>query len=206
MSLITENNKEWRAWYNMRRRCHKKGLDNAKHYFDKGISVCSEWFESFEQFLKDMGNAPTRKHSLDRINGELGYYKENCRWVTQREQLVNRGDFNVRLTYMGKIQCAMDWSIELGLPFQVIISRKNKLGWSDDKTLSTPNLKRMHTAKKVIDIVSGVIYDTIGEASVAIGVERSCLVGWLNGRCRNRSTLMFLEDYNKKSRIQLLLL
>ena len=204
MSLKNKNRKEYSAWYNMNRRCYKEGLDNAKHYIEKGISVCPEWRYSVEKFFEDMGNAPTEKHTLDRIVGTLGYFKENCRWVTQREQLVNRGDFNVRLSYKGRTQCVADWAIELGMPFQVILSRKNKLGWSDEKTLSTPNLKRLHKAKQVIDVVSGVIYESVAEAAKAIGVDWSCLNSWLTGRCRNKSNLMLLSEYNKKAKIQLL--
>lgn len=80
--------KTYVAWKAMKSRCmpYSKG---RMWYFDKGITVCNVWSESFMSFLKDMGEVPNGK-SLDRIDGSKGYFKENCRWATPREQLLNR--------------------------------------------------------------------------------------------------------------------
>ena len=80
---------EYRAWINMKQRCnYVKGKD-YKHYGARGISVCERW-DSFSNFLQDMGQKPSKYHSVDRINNELGYYPENCRWATMTDQNNNR--------------------------------------------------------------------------------------------------------------------
>jgi len=79
----------YRSWLAMRDRCSSRLTNkDRKHYFEKGIVVCKEW-DSFDQFLKDMGERPENT-SIDRIDSSKGYYKENCKWSTVREQNRNR--------------------------------------------------------------------------------------------------------------------
>lgn len=82
---------EYRIWSGMIQRCiNTKNVGFIKWYGSKGISVCKEWRNSFEQFYKDMGPRPTIKHELDRIDCSKDYCKENCRWASKSEQLQNR--------------------------------------------------------------------------------------------------------------------
>lgn len=74
----------------MRQRCRNPNNAAYKHYGARGILVCSEWDESFESFIADMGEPPSDKHSLDRINPYKGYEPGNCRWATSSEQIKNR--------------------------------------------------------------------------------------------------------------------
>jgi len=55
-----------------------------------------------------MGNRPSIEYSLDRINGKLGYYKENCRWATNKEQTRNVKN-NVLFEYNNQIKCVGEW-------------------------------------------------------------------------------------------------
>lgn len=77
------------SWKRMKERC-TPGYHESCYYFDKGISVCQEWQESFTKFLEDMGERPDGT-SLDRIDPEKGYSKDNCRWASYRLQSINRG-------------------------------------------------------------------------------------------------------------------
>lgn len=76
---------EYAAWNAMKSRCH-----NMKGYADRGITVCREWAESFEAFLRDVGRRPTPQHSLDRKDNDGNYEPDNCRWATHSEQMNNR--------------------------------------------------------------------------------------------------------------------
>lgn len=78
------------TWVNMNRRCYSKKSQFYSHYGERGITVCDRWRKSFPNFLKDMGEKPSPKLSLDRIDNNKGYSPENCKWSTQTEQNNNR--------------------------------------------------------------------------------------------------------------------
>lgn len=80
---------EYLAWENMRKRCNNPSDPRFKWYGARGISVCERW-NSFENFLADVGRRPSRKHSLDRINNDGNYEAGNCRWTTAIVQQNNR--------------------------------------------------------------------------------------------------------------------
>ncbi len=81
---------EFRAWCRIRARCENPNAKDYKYYGGRGISVCSRWRESFENFLADMGRKPSLKLSIDRIDNNGNYEPGNCRWTTQSEQVRNR--------------------------------------------------------------------------------------------------------------------
>lgn len=77
-----------RAWYDMINRCYNRKALRYNLYGARGITVCDRWRSGFENFLTDMG-LPKPGLSLDRIDNEKGYYPENCRWTTQKQQNRN---------------------------------------------------------------------------------------------------------------------
>ena len=79
----------YETWMNMRRRCENPNSTNYKNYGARGIKVCDRW-QSFENFLADMGEKPDPALTLDRTNNEGDYEPDNCRWATRKEQRANK--------------------------------------------------------------------------------------------------------------------
>ena len=72
-------------------RCHLPSQKDFARYGGKGLTVCPEWRHSFQQFLADVGERPSRLHQLARIDKNQGYSKANCKWLTRVENgLIRR--------------------------------------------------------------------------------------------------------------------
>jgi hypothetical protein len=80
---------EYKIWLSMRRRCDNENQRCWKDYGGRGIKCCERW-DSFENFLEDMGSRPSRNHSLHRINNNGNYEPENCMWATLKQQAENK--------------------------------------------------------------------------------------------------------------------
>lgn len=133
---LTRTNKIWKQ---MKIRCLNPNHSTYKSYGGRGIKVCDRWLNSFEDFLKDMGHPPTPSHTLDRINGNGNYCPENCRWATRIEQASNTSR-NVLLDFKGERMTMAGWSRKTGLSAGAIRHRFLDLGWSAEKTLTTPKM------------------------------------------------------------------
>src|SRR4051812_30379740 len=79
----------------------------------RGINVCGRGEKKFYAFLEDMGEKPEGL-SIDRIDNNKGYCKENCRWATRQQQNENRSSV-VAIPFMGKTLIQRDWAKELGV-------------------------------------------------------------------------------------------
>lgn len=79
-------------WKQMVARCHNKKNNIYYKYGAKGITVCDEWRKEFEPFLIwAIENGYGEGLTLDRIDGDRGYSPDNCRWVDNYVQAVNKG-------------------------------------------------------------------------------------------------------------------
>lgn len=80
---------EYQAWQNMKARCLNPNNPQYGDYGGRGIQVSERWLESFDNFLADMGPRPPGM-SLDRIDNDGDYSRENCRWADRQTQNTNK--------------------------------------------------------------------------------------------------------------------
>lgn len=107
---------EHRAWRHMKNRCFNPNDRVYVNYGGRGITVCDRWKDSFENFYADMGNRPSKLHSIDRIDVNGNYEPANCRWATIKEQARNkRGTFYAE--YNGERLPLKTWCERLNLDY-----------------------------------------------------------------------------------------
>lgn len=116
---------EYDIWCAMKGRCHNPSNTSFSRYGALGIVVCEKWRTDFSAFLADMGARPSADHSIDRIDGSLGYEPGNCRWATITEQARNRS--NNRLVFYEGRELPLSEACELaGVNYQTAQSRLKK--------------------------------------------------------------------------------
>ena len=141
--------REYRAWKYMRSRCNNPNDTWFADYGGRGIAVCPEW-DSFERFIEDMGNAPSEHHSPDRIDVNGNYEPGNVRWADRKAQARNKRSSRY-ITYNGETKTLADWADTLGLNYDALQMRLNKLKWSVERAFTTPiNHKMAPKAKNLL--------------------------------------------------------
>jgi hypothetical protein len=134
-------------WCTIKNRCYNAKDRSYLNYGAKGITMSDSWKNSYNNFFRDMGEKPTPKHTIDRIDGLKGYSKENCRWATQKQQQRNRLN-NKKLSHEGEELCLEEWAEKLGINHSTILGRL-KRGWPLEKALTIKRSKP-HTLKTIL--------------------------------------------------------
>lgn len=124
-------NKSYQTWKHIKQRCLNENCKSYHKYGGCGINICDRWL-IFENFLFDMGE-PKEGQSIDRIDNDKGYFKENCRWATSKEQCRNK-KFNIKLTHDNQTKCVSEWAEIYNICKDTIYYRFKK-GWSHEECI-----------------------------------------------------------------------
>lgn len=127
------NTPEYRIWRAMLNRCQNPNAKCFHNYGERGIKVCERW-QSFDNFIADMGRRPSPRHTIERVDNDDNYCPKNCIWATRKKQARNTR-VNHILTLDGRTMCITDWSRETGINASTI-SFRLKSGWSIRRTLT----------------------------------------------------------------------
>lgn len=121
----------WHTYYAMLHRCNNQDDKRFKNYGGRGITVCDEWKNSFDNFLKwSMENGYEEHLQIDRIDNDGNYEPDNCRWVTRKENCRNRRS-NIIVEYKGKQMTLIELSELTGINYGCLF-RRYKRGNRDE--------------------------------------------------------------------------
>lgn len=119
---------EYNVWAMMKQRCLNKKQNNYKNYGARGIKVCDRWKNSFSAFYADIGPRPSKNHTLERLNNNLGYFPGNVVWAlrsvncrnTRRIKLNVEKVKRIRDLYKKKLRTRKELAVEFGVPVDTI--------------------------------------------------------------------------------------
>ena len=143
-----EHTNEFEIWKTLKQRCCNPKNPTYRYYGARGIRICLGYRDSFVTFLGDLGERPSKKHSIDRRENSGHYscgrceeclennWSANCRWATRVEQ-NNNTRRNRRLTYNDQTHTVAEWARILGIRSQVITDRL-RWGWSVEEIFTIP--------------------------------------------------------------------
>jgi hypothetical protein len=138
------NSKLYTKWKEMKGRCLNEKDKGYKNYGRRGITVCNDWLE-FENFYNDMNTSyqehcrinGTWKTTLDRIDVDGNYNKDNCRWADWKGQANNRRN-NHYITYQNETLTLKQWSEKFNIHYPTLKNRITNLKWEPEKAFTTP--------------------------------------------------------------------
>lgn len=160
----------YHSWRCMLARCHNPKNHGYQRYGGRGIIVCGRWRfgengkSPFSCFVEDMGERPTKAHTIDRKDSATGQYDpSSCRWATHQQQQRNRRS-NRRLVYNEMELTIIEWAEHTGLNGSAIAQRIDRMGWTVGQSLGLeppPNTvmgrppRRTITCNGVTDTIPG---------------------------------------------------
>lgn len=109
-------------WNAMIQRCYNPKNKSFHNYGGRGIKVCDEWKQSFYSFYLNIGNRPSAKHTLDRINNDGNYEPTNVKWSLPHEQ-ANNTRANHWLEFDGKKITMAQASKKFGISYSKLKKR-----------------------------------------------------------------------------------
>jgi hypothetical protein len=123
-------------------RCTQPSSPAFAYYKKRGITVCERW-RKFENFLVDMGERPSPKHTLDRKENNGNYEPGNVRWATKQEQANNRIT-NVRFMYKGNAYTLAELARVTGVSKELLRSRlmRCRRPWTVEGAVTTPPMTK----------------------------------------------------------------
>jgi len=118
----------YRIWDGMSKRCNNKNDERYYRYGGRGIKLLwksfndfkSDMLASYERHVMKYGEKQT---TIDRIDNDGHYCKENCRWATAKEQARNRSTQNVYITFRGRKMIAKDFAEKINVPWSTVYKR-----------------------------------------------------------------------------------
>lgn len=177
----------------------KRCDSDEPNYGGRGIKVSDEW-RNFPTFIADMGTRPSKGYSIDRIDNNGNYCKENCRWATAKEQSDNKRD-TIYIEVDGQRKTLQSWSAISGINPTTIMTRLDS-GYPASIAIHAKvgTLRGLKVAKKTA-IEKQEISAVYREFKTAVAsiqeseqpAREACLIAWLCSKLLPQDSLSDLE-------------
>lgn len=135
---------EFHVWRKIVRRCTVPQDPAYQNYGARGIKVCDEWLNSFAAFFRDMGERPSSKHWIERVDVNGDYEPGNCTWETIKVQGRNKRN-TIWVEYKGKRIQLRELAERAGCLDPVSYARfaaRFKRGWTLDQCIAESNCEQ----------------------------------------------------------------
>jgi len=131
-------------------RCYNPKAKGYERYGGRGITVCEQWRKDRVSFFSwALKNGYDENLTLDRIDNSKGYYPENCRWLSMKQQANNRRSNHI-ITINGEKHTISEWAEIKGIKKNTICSRLRD-GWPEEKAILTPTMPMGSWRKRGVD-------------------------------------------------------
>ena len=140
-----KKSKEFKRIYNifngMKNRCYNMKSKDYKNYGARGIKICNQWLNKengIDNFFDwSITNGYKENLTIDRIDVNGNYEPDNCRWITLKQQFLNKRN-NKLITFNNKTQTLSEWSKELKIKYPTLNNRINTNKWDIERAFTKP--------------------------------------------------------------------
>jgi len=214
--LPTEIIRLYRVWTSIVYRCTRPDNKQYKNYGGRGIAICKEWMD-FNNFCHDVGLRPDITFHLDRIDNNKGYYKENCRWTSPKENHRNKRNNKTYSTHLG-VMCQSELIEKMNFTKRQFQRAIEKYGVSSLLSMFENNqLPEKRKVVNLLDIINkrfenlkvlqlddnkstGARYFCICDCGLKTRVSRFNLLNKISTHCRSCSRKGTLNPNSKERR------
>lgn len=128
----------YQIWINIKSRCYRKKNPFYKDYGARGIKMCAEWRDSFESFAEwALSNGYQDDLTIERINNDLDYRPNNCKWIGIGDQANNRRS-NIKITYKNETHNLSEWCKIYGVNYDLVYNRIHNKHWDFERAMFEP--------------------------------------------------------------------
>ena len=139
------NTRIYKIWTGVKQRAKESGSHVTKYY--EHVTIDDEWLDFNKFYQWSMENGYQDSLSLDRINGKLGYFPENCRWADKYQQARNKSD-NRNITAFGETKTTSEWGRDYRASIcSTGIRKRIDKGMSPEEAITTPPRKFIREKK-----------------------------------------------------------
>lgn len=189
--------REEASWRNMKSRCDNPKATGYEYYGGRGITYSKRWSD-FHKFYEDMGPRPEGT-SLDRIDVNGDYTKENCRWATWVQQARNTTCNNL-LEYDGELLCIQEWGERLGIKPNSILTRLRR-GWTvEEALLKVPRNKPEYSGRVLPEDIEDLIQSVDKGMSISEWARNYGIDGSQANRLYHRFKLKTSEERERRKK------